>query len=150
MKITIRKMTIGDYAEVFALWSVCDGVGLAEGDSRDDIRRFLRRNPGLSFVAVSANHIVGAVLGSHDGRRGFLYHLAVIPEHRRAGIGRLLVQRALLALGSLGIPKCHVVVFRRNRAGRAFWRSIGWEARTRLCLMSIYTARRKSKRREAK
>lgn len=46
-------MSIRDDDEVFALWSRCDGVGLAEGDSRDDIRAFLRRNPGLSFVATS-------------------------------------------------------------------------------------------------
>lgn len=139
MKTTIRKMTIRDYDEVFALWSVSDGVGLAEGDSRADIRKFVRRNPGLSFVAAEAKQILGAILASHDGRRGFLYHLAVVPGQRRKGIGRRLVTRALSALKSAGIPKCHIVVLSRNRSGLRFWRAIGWEERTNLCLMSSYT-----------
>ncbi len=133
-------MSIRDYDEVFALWSQCDGVGLAEGDSREDIRAFLRRKPGLSFVATSGKKIVGAVLSSHDGRRGFLYHLAVAEGHRRSGVGKALVQRCLDGLDALGIPKCHIVVFARNRSGRQFWRRIGWVERTELRMMSKRTA----------
>lgn len=133
-------MTIRDYDAVFALWSTCDGVGLAEGDSREGIRTFLRRNPGLSFVATSGKKIVGAVLSSHDGRRGFLYHLAVAEGRRRSGVGKALVQRCLDGLNAIGIPKCHIVVFARNRNGRQFWRRIGWVERTELRMMSSPTA----------
>jgi len=139
MKTIIREMTLRDYDQVFALWSQCDGVGLAEGDSREDIRAFLKRNPRLSFVAERGDAIVGAVLASHDGRRGFLYHLAVVAEHRRRGIGRALVKRCLAALKSIGIPKCHIVVFARNRSGRQFWKQIGWVERTELRMMSRST-----------
>lgn len=132
-------MSIRDYDGVFALWSACDGVGLAEGDSREGIRAFLRRNPGLSFVATSGKRIVGAVLSSHDGRRGFLYHLAVEGDHRRSGVGKALVQRCLDRLEAMGIPKCHIVVFARNRSGRQFWRKVGWEERTELRMMSKRT-----------
>lgn len=129
-------MSIRDYDKVFALWNACDGVGLAEGDSREGIRAFLRRNPGISFVATSRKKIVGAVLSSHDGRRGFLYHLAVAEGHRRSGVGKALVQRCLDRLEAMGIPKCHIVVFARNRSGRQFWRRIGWVERTELRMMS--------------
>jgi N-acetylglutamate synthase len=132
-------MSIRDYDEVFVLWSQCDGVGMAEGDSRDDIRAFLRRNPGLSFVATSGKKIVGAVLSSHDGRRGFLYHLAVAEGHRRSGVGRALAQRCLESLNAIGIPKCHIVVFVRNRSGHQFWRKFGWDERTELRMMSKRT-----------
>ena len=128
-----------DYDQVFALWSQCDGVGLAEGDSREDIRAFLKRNPRLSFVAERSDTIVGAVLSSHDGRRGFLYHLAVAAGQRRSGIGQALVKRCLAALKDVGIPKCHIVVFARNRSGRQFWKRIGWVERTELRMMSRST-----------
>lgn len=129
-------MSLRDYESVFQLWSESDGVGLAEGDSREGIRSFLRRNPGLSFVAEIGNAIVGAILSSHDGRRGFIYHLAVVPHERRSGIGSALTQKCLKRLQSLGIPKCHIVVFARNRMGQRFWKQIGWTERTELRMMS--------------
>ena len=136
MKVKIRRMTLRDYDRVFQLWTTSDGVGLAEGDSREGIRSFLRRNPGLSFVAENDGAIVGAILSSHDGRRGFIYHLAVAPGERRKGIGRALVQKCMQQLRSSGIPKCHIVVFARNRSGQQFWRQIGWTKRTELRMMS--------------
>jgi len=75
----IREMTIGDYDEVLALWKGTEGVGLTPADSRQNVARFLARNPGLSLVARAGGKIVGAVLGGHDGRKGYLYHLAVAP-----------------------------------------------------------------------
>jgi len=136
MKATIRLMTLRDYDRVFQLWTTSDGVGLAEGDSREGIRTFLRRNPGLSFVAENDGVIVGAILSSHDGRRGFIYHLAVAADERRKGIGRALVQKCMKRLRSVGIPKCHIVVFARNRTGQQFWRHTGWTERIELRMMS--------------
>ena len=57
-------------------------------DSKDDIARFLERNPGLSFVARDNGQLVGVVLCSHDGRRGYIDQLAVRKSHRRQGIGK--------------------------------------------------------------
>jgi putative acetyltransferase len=136
MKASIRKLALGDYDRVMALWRICEGVGLTEADSRDGVRGFLRRNPGLSFVAVAGGQIVGCALCGHDGRRGFIYHLAVAPSARRQGIGRALANRCLSGLRSIGIEKCHIVVFKRNQAGRRFWTNVGWVERTELSLMS--------------
>ncbi len=47
-----------------------------QSDSRQNILLYFTRNPGLSFIAEKDNEIVGAVLGGHDGRRGFIHHLA--------------------------------------------------------------------------
>ena len=70
-----------------------------------------------------------AVLAGHDGRRGFLYHLAVDASARGKGLGRTLVQRSLDALRDAGIPKCHLMVFRNNGDGHAFWQRLGWRRR---------------------
>jgi ribosomal protein S18 acetylase RimI-like enzyme len=59
--------------------------------------------------------------------------------HRRRGIGRALPARALAALRREGIDKCHLLVFRSNAAGIAFWRRVGAEERTNLALFSVVT-----------
>ncbi len=49
--------------------------------------------------------IVGCLMAGHDGRRGYLQHLFVVPERRRAGIGKALIERCLAELERLGIKK---------------------------------------------
>ena len=136
MKPTLRPFRLADYSAVFVLWQASEGVGLSEADSREGIRDFLRRNRGLSFVAEAGGQIVGSVLAGHDGRRGFLYHLAVAKAWQRCGLGRKLVSVALDQLKARGIPKCHIVVFAKNTAAQKFWRRIGWLDRTDLRIMS--------------
>ncbi len=82
MNYHIREMTHRDYDAAVALWHSVSGIGLDDNcDSRRGIARYLKRNPRLSFVACLANEIIGAVLSGHDGRRGYLHHLAVAAPH---------------------------------------------------------------------
>jgi ribosomal protein S18 acetylase RimI-like enzyme len=129
-------MTPTDYQAVIALWRTTEGVVLRDIDRPEAIARYLERNPGSSFVAVDGGRLVGTVLCGHDGRRGYLQHLAVDPPYRRQGIGRALVERALDALQRLGILKCHLMVLPGNETARAFWASIGWTERPDVILMS--------------
>jgi ribosomal protein S18 acetylase RimI-like enzyme len=134
---TTQEMTPADLDEVLALWERSEGIGLSpDADSRVGLCAFLERNPGLSFVACAGGPVVGAVLCGQDGRRGYLYHLAVSPPARRWGIARALVQCSLDGLRRLGIRKCHLFVFEDNGAGIEFWRKIGWHDRTDLKIMS--------------
>jgi len=134
----IRPFILADYDQVRALWEASEGLGLHDDvDSRAGIASYLTRNPGLSSVAWDTDRIVGAVLAGHDGRRGYLHHLAVHPSARRAGLGRRLVQASLDALHREGIAKAHIFVFRENAAGQVFWESCGWRRREELDIMSI-------------
>lgn len=131
----IRGMTLADYDEVIALWRATEGLGLGESDERGPIAAYLERNPGMSFVAVHEGRVVGALLGGHDGRRGYLHHLAVAPHSRHQGIGRALVEASLARLKAAGIPKCNLFLYGHNAAGRAFWLKHGWSAREDLVLV---------------
>lgn len=133
----IRPFRMEDYHLAYDLWSRTPGMGLSASDSEDNIRRFLQRNPGLSFVAEDeAGNVQGTVLAGHDGRRGFLYHLAVSGACRGQGTGRQLVQAALDALGSQNIMKCHIMVLDDNELGQAFWSGLGWLKRDNILLYS--------------
>lgn len=133
----LRPLRISDYDAVLALWRRCDGVGLGASDTRPAIAAYLRRNPGFSFVAQKNGKVVGAVLGGHDGRRGYLHHLAVAARHRRAGLGRELVEKCLARLRKAGIHKCDIFVFAGNAEGMKFWTRTGWSLRRDLCLLQV-------------
>lgn len=126
-------MTIHDYPEVHSLWLGTKGMGLnSVDDSEAGIRRFLERNPSTCFVAREGGRVVGAILGGHDGRRGYIYHAAVAGSERRKGTGRALVDRVVEALREEGIVKAALVVFRTNEPGNRFWDEIGFPERTDL------------------
>lgn len=138
MNVTIREMAAQDYEDAVTLWRACPGVGLSDSDTRDRVSRFLDANPGISFVARDGDRLIGAVLCGHDGRRGYITHVAVAPEARELGIGRELVDRCLTALGRDGIGKCHLFVFAENAAAQSFWRAIGWTEREELRVFSRF------------
>src|SRR5262249_5210784 len=97
--IQFRPMEEEDIPCALALWQGLSGIGLREADSPPALARYLQRNPGSSFVAVSATgELVGVSLAGHDGRRGYLHHVAVAESFRKRGIGRRLVEACLAAL----------------------------------------------------
>lgn len=129
----IRIMTIDDYDAVYALWLSCAGMGLNDlDDSREGIKRFLDRNPETCFTAVDNGKVIGVIIAGNDGRRGYIYHTAVSPEHRRRGIAAALVEQVMAALKKCGINKAALVVFDRNENGNAFWEKQGFTRRTDL------------------
>jgi GNAT superfamily N-acetyltransferase len=83
----------------------------------------------LSLAVVDEGLLVGTLLCGHDGRRGFLQHMAVAEPYRRLGLGRQLVERTFTALSEIGIHKCHVFVMRENPFAGLFWERLGWERR---------------------
>ena len=130
MSYRIRTLTLADYEAAAALWQSLPGIGWdGPSDSRAGIARFLRRNRGLSLAAEDGGALVGTALVGHDGRRAFIYHLAIAPSHAGRGIGRALVARALRSLAACGVPKCSVLVLDTNTGGAAFWQKIGWTRR---------------------
>lgn len=127
--INVRVMTMNDYDAVIALMSNTPGISLRNADSREATARYLERNPGMSFVAENDSGLCGCVMCGHDGRRGYLQHLLVLPDYRRLGIARTLVQRCLSSLEALGIGKCHLDVFKTNEAAARYWQNQGWQLR---------------------
>ncbi|MGY3026048.1 ribosomal protein S18 acetylase RimI-like enzyme [Pseudomonas lurida] len=126
----IRVMTSTDYDAVLILMQGTPGISLRDADSRDATERYLARNPGMSFVAEAEGQLIACVMCGHDGRRGYLQHLLVLPEYRRQGIARALTQRCLDALAQLGIHKCHLDVFKTNTRAARYWQGQGWHLRT--------------------
>ena len=125
--IAIRPFATSDIERALKLWSGIEGLGLTESDSEEAIESFLRRNPGFSAIAITAaSEVIGAVLCGHNGRAGFLYHLAVAESHRRCGIGTRLVGFCFARLAEAKIPRCNAFVYTTNNFGSQFWLQSGW------------------------
>jgi ribosomal protein S18 acetylase RimI-like enzyme len=123
----IRKMTIQDYGKVYELWMSCKNMGFNDiDDSKEGISRFLERNPNTSFVAIQNEKLIGIILGGHDGRRGYIYHLSVNENYRKKRIGSELVKICLDAFKQEKISKVALLVFKYNEVGNLFWEKQGF------------------------
>jgi ribosomal protein S18 acetylase RimI-like enzyme len=123
----LSAMASSDHAEVIALWQATPGMSRLE--TQAELTRFLERNPGLSQVVRCHGTLVAAVLAGHDGRRGYLYHLAVAADHQRRGLATWVVDRCLALMAEQGLPRCGLQVYVDNDSGLEFWRRSGWTER---------------------
>ncbi|MBN2726896.1 GNAT family N-acetyltransferase [Candidatus Mcinerneyibacteriota bacterium] len=133
----IVPFDMSHYETVYSLWSETPGIGLSTSDGKEEIASFLKRNPGLSFIALSGEETAGTILCGHDGRRGYIYHLCVSPHFRHQGIAATLMEKSLEGLRRSGIKKCHLFVLKENREGYAFWTHSSWQERTDLTVFSL-------------
>ena len=124
-----REMKLSDYSDIISLWQESEGVKLRNADSQVGIEKYLARNPGLCFVAEENNKIIGTIMSGHDGKRGYIQHLAVKPSLRKSGVATALLSSCLNALKVEGIIKSHIHVLSDNKLAKEYWSSRGWEKR---------------------
>ena len=97
----LKTITIKDYNRLIPFWQ--ENYFVNEHDSKERFGLFLEKNPGLSIFAEEDGRIVGTVLGSYDGRRGYIQKLVVEKSKRRMGIGEQLVRKILELLHDAGV-----------------------------------------------
>ncbi len=133
----IREFRLSDYDEVVELWK-SSGLILRPGDDLDGIKLKLQRDSDLFLVAEDNEQIAGVVMGAWDGRRGWINHLAVKPNPRRAGIGSSLVGELERRLFEKGAKKVNAQIYQWNSASFDFFRSVGYEVHSDLVLIGKY------------
>lgn len=127
MGALVRAAGLDDYESFTAVWSASGLPYRPEGrDSRESIGRELARNRCAFFLAESDGLPVGVVLGTHDGRKGWINRLAVVPSHRGRGIGIILVRRVEEWLASQGIEIWAALIESGNTRSMAFFAHLGY------------------------
>ena len=137
IELRIRAYEEDDEAAVSSLWEMVFRDGSRRNAPDRIIRQKLTTQRELFFVGAIGPRVIGTVLGGYDGHRGWVYHLAVHPEHRRAGFGRQLMQTVERHLRALGCPKVNLQVRTDNSAVVAFYESLGYAIEERLSLGKV-------------
>jgi ribosomal protein S18 acetylase RimI-like enzyme len=122
----IRNFQIEDYDEIVALWQRA-GLILGASDDYEGIAHKLLRDPDLFLVAVEESVLVGAVMGSYDGRRGWINHLAVSPQYQGNGLGTQLIGELEQRLHHKGCTKVNLLIEAANTAVQTFYQRLGYQ-----------------------
>jgi len=121
----LRPYAAADEAAVVALWRRCD-LTRPWNDPHKDIQRKLTTQAELFLVGELEGGIIATIMAGFDGHRGWVNYLAVAPEHRARGYGRLLMRHIEEKLTARGCPKLNIQVRASNQAVLAFYRKIGY------------------------
>jgi ribosomal protein S18 acetylase RimI-like enzyme len=121
----LRAFALADEAAVVARWKRC-GLTRPWNDPHKDIQRKLTTQPELFFVGEEDDRIVATAMAGYDGHRGWVNYLAVDPESRGRGHGRLLLRHIEEQLRARGCPKLNLQVRTGNNEAIEFYRRLGY------------------------
>ncbi len=125
--VSIRRATLEDYAAITAVWSASGMRASPRGrDRRDAFARQLELFQDFYLVAVDGERVVGVILGTHDRRKGWINHLAVLPGYQRRGIAAALVNRCDRALRDIGIGIVAALVESENDVSANLFKKLGY------------------------
>jgi ribosomal protein S18 acetylase RimI-like enzyme len=130
--ISVRPGAPDELDAVLSVWRRAEAEP-SVSDDPESLRRLLARDRRSLLVAAlegdgqDGSEIVGTVIAAWDGWRGNLYRLAVLPEHRRRGVGLELVRHAELELRRQGAIRLAAVVVEDHDHATGFWQAAGYE-----------------------
>jgi ribosomal protein S18 acetylase RimI-like enzyme len=129
--LSIAAIEDGDIASVVALWQRC-GLTRPWNNPATDIA-FARKGPNAAIlVGRDGQEIVASVLVGHDGHRGWVYYVAVDPDCRHKGYGRIVMDAAEEWLRGRGVEKLQLMVRPDNSQVQAFYQSLGYFEQERI------------------
>jgi len=140
--LKIRGFRIEDYDRVMELWTE-GGLPLKpQGrDSRENIAKQIR-DPNVLFLVAEegkGSRIIGTVLATHDGRKGWINRLSVDAALRKRGIGAWLVREAERRLEALGMDILACLIEDDNAVSMMVFEKLGYKKHPEI----IYFAKRK-------
>lgn len=103
------------------------GVHVGNSDAPKEIEKKLLRDPELFLVAEINGKLIGTIIGGFDGRRGFIYHVAVMADYRERGIGSQLMHEVENRLRAIGCIRCYLLVNNDNHEAKSFYEKHGWK-----------------------
>lgn len=131
----IEKFNMQYYQEVVELWRRA-GIGIGSSDTKDEVAEVLTRNPNLFLIGKKDGKIVSSVIGTSDGRRGYVHHLAVDPSYQKKGYGKMIMDKLIEIYRDMKVHKIHLFIEKKNKLVVEFYSKLGWEIRDDLIMMS--------------
>jgi ribosomal protein S18 acetylase RimI-like enzyme len=124
--VILRDATVADAPAVIELWQTCD-LTRPWNDPLADFAQALGGPASMVLIAGHGEALAGSIMVGFDGHRGWVYYLAVAPDFRRHGLGRMLMDGAEAWLRTRGAPKIQLMVREDNHAALDFYEALGLE-----------------------
>ncbi len=125
--VIIREFRMEDYENILRLWDEGKIHYRPNGrDSHQHIEKELKAGQAIFLVAEAQNKIIGIVLGTHDGRKGWINRLAVAKDSRRQNIARKLVTAVETRLNEMGIDVIACLIEDENTLSVKFFEKLGY------------------------
>jgi len=128
MNYAIRFLTIADYGQLIELWRRSDLSHRPKGrDSRSAIEQEMKRQETCFFGMFDGARMIGSVIGSSDGRKGWINRLAVAPDYRGHGLAGILIAECENFLKDLGLKVMAALIEGDNVASFEAFKKAGYE-----------------------
>jgi len=122
----IRRYSSSDQSSIITLWERC-GLIRPWNDPKKDINRKLKAQPELFFVGVLDGVLIASAMAGYEGHRGWINYLAVSPDHRQKGYGRIIMQEVERQLKIIGCPKINLQIRESNTRAINFYKKLGYD-----------------------
>jgi ribosomal protein S18 acetylase RimI-like enzyme len=124
---TLVTLSANDYDAIRELWQLAGlSIRPVGRDSREQFAAQLAGGLQTAIGMQDGQRLIGVVVTTHDGRKGWINRLAVHPEYRRQGIGRRLIQEAEQVLHSQGMHIIAALIEHENVASLALFQQAGY------------------------
>jgi ribosomal protein S18 acetylase RimI-like enzyme len=131
MTLSISPIADADLPHVIALWQRCS-LTRPWNDPTADIALARRGSNATILIGRAAGAIVATGLVGHDGHRGWVYYVAVDPDHQKKDYGRAIMAAAEDWLRAQEIEKIMLMVRPDNTQVRAFYDRLGYATQERV------------------
>ncbi len=124
----IASLKIEHYEKMIQIWEESGLSHRPKGrDSREEVERQISEFGDLFIGAFQNGELIGVIVGTDDGRKGWINRLAVLPEHRGKGVGLELIRAIELALGKRNRKIISVLIETPNDHSISLFRKAGYE-----------------------
>jgi len=121
----VRKLSEAQFADIRKVWEITKIGNPARGDNLAAINHTLKHG-GLILLASDNDRVIGTAWLTHDCRRLYIHHMAVLPEYQNHHVGKSLLDEALKYASELGL-QAKLEVHKDNPSGRHLYENAGFE-----------------------
>lgn len=127
--MNIGLFIIDEYDELIALWGRCGlPYDRPDRDSREKIENQVYDDHVIILtLKTDEGKMIGAVVGSFDGRKGWINRLAVDPDYRGRRLASRLVEKIEEMLVEMGAQTFAALIEDQNFPSMAAFRNCGYE-----------------------
>ena len=135
----VRSFRLGDYVAITSIWRET-GLEQTETESLDALAKQLAWDSELVLIAEMEEKVVGVIVGTIDGTRGYFYRLAVDPAYQGHGVGRQLVLALEQRFKQKGATRVIIMVNQDNKKVIPFYSNMGYQVQEYITLSKILSS----------